>query len=383
MGGDLRGAPASPGQARRDQGARPRAGRERRGAAALPPRSGDHVARSATRTSSRCSTSARTDGGQPFLVMEYLEGEDLANRLHRVNELPVRRAVRITKQVASALAETHAKGIVHRDLKPANLFLSRVQGEDFAKVLDFGISKVRAASTVADQRVDADGDADVHGARAGEGRERAGPLDRSVGARLHRLRDAGRAAAVHRRRHGRPALPWSCTRSRRRCRRSNRDLPPEIDQVIKRALTQGPERAVPARDRVRARARGGGGGQDDLHRDPGAARPGVRTVAAGVALTPVEAAATMAGDASMFAARPPKRGAPRLVLLGAARASSPAAASGWRAAVAAARRPRRPSPDRPPVGNEAGRGRQAGGRADTADVAPTPAPSDAPCGSPG
>ena len=66
-----------------------------------------------------------TDGGQPYLVMEYLEGEDLANRLHRVNTLPLPAAVRITKQVASALAETHAKGIVHRDLKPANLFPRR------------------------------------------------------------------------------------------------------------------------------------------------------------------------------------------------------------------------------------------------------------------
>ncbi len=88
-----------------------------------------------------------TDNGQPYLVMEYLEGEDLANQLHRKGSLSLPPTVRITKQVASALAETHAKGVVHRDLKPANMFIVRVQGEDFAKVLDFGISKVRAAST--------------------------------------------------------------------------------------------------------------------------------------------------------------------------------------------------------------------------------------------
>src|SRR3954453_21534223 len=88
-----------------------------------------------------------THHGQPYLVMEYLEGEDLANRLHRATALSLPAAVRIAKQVASALAETHARGVVHRDLKPANVFITRVQGEDFAKVLDFGISKVRAAST--------------------------------------------------------------------------------------------------------------------------------------------------------------------------------------------------------------------------------------------
>jgi serine/threonine-protein kinase len=86
--------------------------------------------------------------GEPYLVMEYLEGEDLASRIRRRKSLPLATAVRIVRQVASALAETHAKGIVHRDLKPANVFLLRVKGEgDFAKVLDFGISKVRAAST--------------------------------------------------------------------------------------------------------------------------------------------------------------------------------------------------------------------------------------------
>src|SRR6187551_3789173 len=88
-----------------------------------------------------------TEDGQPFLVMEYLEGEDLANKIHRKKALSLTATVRIIKQAASALAETHAKGVVHRDLKPANLFIVRVQGEDFAKVLDFGISKVRAAST--------------------------------------------------------------------------------------------------------------------------------------------------------------------------------------------------------------------------------------------
>ena len=88
-----------------------------------------------------------TDNGQPYLVMEYLEGEDLAYKLQRKGALSLTVTVRIIKQVASALAETHAKGVVHRDLKPANVFIVRVQGEDFAKVLDFGISKVRAAST--------------------------------------------------------------------------------------------------------------------------------------------------------------------------------------------------------------------------------------------
>ncbi len=62
--------------------------------------------------------------------------------------LPVGAASHIVRQVASALSATHAKGIVHRDLKPANVFLLSVEGEtDFVKVVDFGISKVRSATT--------------------------------------------------------------------------------------------------------------------------------------------------------------------------------------------------------------------------------------------
>jgi serine/threonine-protein kinase len=89
-----------------------------------------------------------TPTGEPFLAMEFLEGEDLEHRLRRVRRLPIADVVHILKQVASALAATHAKAIVHRDLKPGNIFLLTAAGEnDFVKVLDFGISKVRSAST--------------------------------------------------------------------------------------------------------------------------------------------------------------------------------------------------------------------------------------------
>jgi serine/threonine protein kinase len=81
--------------------------------------------------------------GAPFLVMEYLEGEDLDHRIHRLGQLPLEATAHITKQIASALAIVHGKGIVHRDLKPANVFLLDIPGEPaFVKLLDFGISKV-------------------------------------------------------------------------------------------------------------------------------------------------------------------------------------------------------------------------------------------------
>jgi serine/threonine-protein kinase len=88
-----------------------------------------------------------TPSGEPYLVMEFLEGEDLDQRIRRARSLPLPTAANIIKQIASALSSTHARGIVHRDLKPANVFLMEVEGEsDFVKIVDFGISKVRAAS---------------------------------------------------------------------------------------------------------------------------------------------------------------------------------------------------------------------------------------------
>jgi serine/threonine protein kinase len=82
--------------------------------------------------------------GPPYIVLEFLHGEDLAGRLNRSGPLPVSEAVDHLLQACHALAEAHALDIIHRDLKPANLFVTRaVDGTQLTKVLDFGIAKIR------------------------------------------------------------------------------------------------------------------------------------------------------------------------------------------------------------------------------------------------
>jgi hypothetical protein len=86
--------------------------------------------------------------GAPFVVMEFMDGEDLARILARRGPLPVESAVGYLIETCEAIAEAHALGIVHRDLKPANLFLAkRIGGRPILKVLDFGISKSTLASS--------------------------------------------------------------------------------------------------------------------------------------------------------------------------------------------------------------------------------------------
>ncbi len=83
------------------------------------------------------------DDGTPFMVMEFLEGEDLAQTLSARGPLPSAESVGFVLEACEAVAEAHALGMVHRDLKPANLFLARrATGKPVVKVLDFGISKV-------------------------------------------------------------------------------------------------------------------------------------------------------------------------------------------------------------------------------------------------
>jgi tRNA A-37 threonylcarbamoyl transferase component Bud32 len=89
------------------------------------------------------------DDGAPYLVMECLDGVDLGTRLVEQGPMSLTVALPLVKQIASGLAAAHARGIVHRDLKPQNIFLVRIEGEEheeIAKVLDFGISKMKSAA---------------------------------------------------------------------------------------------------------------------------------------------------------------------------------------------------------------------------------------------
>jgi serine/threonine-protein kinase len=92
--------------------------------------------------------------GTPYLILEYLDGEDLATRLAR-GPLPLEVALHIARQIASALHAAHRNQVVHRDLKPGNVFLvpADIDGQivDRVKVLDFGISKIRGSQTVQTQ----------------------------------------------------------------------------------------------------------------------------------------------------------------------------------------------------------------------------------------
>ncbi len=94
-----------------------------------------------------------TEDGRTFVVMEYLEGESMAECLARESMLPEQRILRIAQQAASALAAAHAKGVVHRDIKPENIFLLKRKEMDFVKVVDFGISKSLRATDEQEEQV--------------------------------------------------------------------------------------------------------------------------------------------------------------------------------------------------------------------------------------
>jgi serine/threonine protein kinase len=94
----------------------------------------------------------RTPLGEPYIVMELMDGQDLGEILAVSGPLSIRKAVSIASQVAHALSAAHAIDVVHRDLKPENIFISRrPSGGVVAKVMDFGISKVLSSGTIVTQ----------------------------------------------------------------------------------------------------------------------------------------------------------------------------------------------------------------------------------------
>ena len=86
-----------------------------------------------------------TPDGRPFIVMEFLSGEPLDKRLEKFGRLSLQDTARIIQQVSRGLAKAHERGIIHRDLKPENIFLvaDEEDGSEIAKVLDFGIAKIK------------------------------------------------------------------------------------------------------------------------------------------------------------------------------------------------------------------------------------------------
>jgi eukaryotic-like serine/threonine-protein kinase len=84
--------------------------------------------------------------GSPYLIMEFLEGKTLRERLNE-GALPVGKAVELAQQIARGLAAAHERGIIHRDLKPENIFITR---DGSAKLLDFGLAKPAATAAAAD-----------------------------------------------------------------------------------------------------------------------------------------------------------------------------------------------------------------------------------------
>lgn len=90
----------------------------------------------------------KTSSNEPYLVMEFLQGRNLAQIQATESPLPLKRIVNVLKQVLLALSEAHANHIIHRDLKPENIVLEPLRrGGDFVKVVDFGLAKFKAGQT--------------------------------------------------------------------------------------------------------------------------------------------------------------------------------------------------------------------------------------------
>ncbi len=90
----------------------------------------------------------KKDDGTPYLIMDYLEGENLADLLAREGPLDAARSLNLWLQICEALAHAHKSGVIHRDMKPTNVIISKAaDGTETVRVVDFGIAKILTSAT--------------------------------------------------------------------------------------------------------------------------------------------------------------------------------------------------------------------------------------------
>jgi serine/threonine-protein kinase len=178
--------------------------------------------------------------GSAFLVMEYLEGESLGKVLARTGPMSLERVADLTEQMSSALSAAHAQGIVHRDIHPQNVFVLPPSGRDGEriKILDFGISKIAPTS----HRIT--GTAAVMGTPLYMSPEQAEGKTNEVDAASDQF---SLAAMVYEMLTGKPAfsgdtlasIAYQVVHATPVPARSHRpDLPPEVENVVSRALAK-------------------------------------------------------------------------------------------------------------------------------------------------
>ena len=181
-----------------------------------------------------------TRDGQPYMVYEYIDGEDFGTLLERDGALSIARSIRIARQVAAGLAVAHGAGVVHRDLKPENVMLVKApDGSDVAKLLDFGIAKVQQEDKLTRT-----------GALLGTPAYMAPEQARGGAGIDHRCDIYALGAMIYRAVTGRPAFSgedagrtltsviWD---EPARPKTLRRDLPDALELVIQRAMAKDPD----------------------------------------------------------------------------------------------------------------------------------------------
>lgn len=86
--------------------------------------------------------------GQPWIAMDFVEGENLAQRLKSGTPMSIAETVALARELAAGISYAHGEGVVHRDLKPANILLATAETAPVAKIMDFGIARVMDAETL-------------------------------------------------------------------------------------------------------------------------------------------------------------------------------------------------------------------------------------------